>query len=71
MDTNRVKIARRTMTLFFLVDTSGSMDGDKIGSVNDAIRETVPDLQDLSDSNPDAAIKIAALPSSLNENRIC
>lgn len=62
MDTNRVKIARRTMTLFFLVDTSGSMDGDKIGSVNDAIRETVPDLQDLSDSNPDAAIKIAALP---------
>lgn len=61
MDTNRVKIARRTMTLFFLVDTSGSMDGDKIGSVNDAIRETVPDLQDLSDSNPDAAIKIAAL----------
>lgn len=61
MDTNRVKIARRTMTLFFLVDTSGSMDGDKMGSVNDAIRETVPDLQDLSDSNPDAAIKIAAL----------
>ena len=61
MDTNRVKIARKTMTLFFLVDTSGSMDGDKMGSVNDAIRETVPDLQDLSDSNPDAAIKIAAL----------
>jgi len=61
MDTNRVKIARRTMTLFFIVDTSGSMAGAKIGSVNDAIRETIPDLQELSDNNPDAAIKIAAL----------
>ena len=61
MNTERVKIARRTMVLFFVVDTSGSMAGDKIGSVNDAIRETVPDLRDLSDGNPDASIKIAAL----------
>lgn len=61
MDTSRVKIARRTMTLFFIVDTSGSMAGAKIGSVNDAIRETIPDLQELSDNNPDAAIKIATL----------
>ena len=61
MNTERIKIARRTMVLFFMVDTSGSMSGDKIGSVNDAIRETVPDLQDLSDSNPDAAIKVAVL----------
>lgn len=49
------------MVLFFVVDTSGSMSGDKIGSVNDAVRETVPDLRDLSNNNPDAAVKIAAL----------
>lgn len=61
MNTERVKIARKTMVLFFLVDTSGSMSGDKIGSLNDAIRETVPDLKDLSSGNPDAAIKIATL----------
>lgn len=61
MNTERVKIARRTMVLFFVVDTSGSMSGDKIGSVNDAVRETVPDLRDLSNNNPDAAVKIAAL----------
>jgi len=59
--TDRVKIARRTMVLFFVVDTSGSMSGAKIGSLNDAIRETVPDLRELSDNNPDAAIKIAVL----------
>lgn len=61
MNTERIKITRRTMVLFFVVDTSGSMSGDKIGSVNDAIRETVPDLRNLSSGNPDAAIKIAAL----------
>ena len=61
MNTERIKIARRTMVLFFVVDTSGSMLGDKIGSLNDAIRETVPDLRNLSSGNPDAAIKIAAL----------
>ena len=61
MNTDRVKIARKTMVLFFLVDTSGSMSGNKIGSLNDAVRETVPDLKDLSSNNPDAAIKIAAL----------
>jgi uncharacterized protein YegL len=58
---DRVAIARKTMVLFFLVDTSGSMTGEKIGSLNDAIRETVPDLKDLSSDNADAAIKIAAL----------
>lgn len=58
---DRVAIPRKTMVLFFLVDTSGSMSGEKIGSLNDAIRETVPDLNDLSINNADAAIKIAAL----------
>ena len=31
-----VSVPRRTMTLFFLIDTSGSMQGNKIGAVNDA-----------------------------------
>lgn len=66
MNTERVKIARRTMVLFFLVDTSGSMYGEKIGSLNDAMFETIPDLKDLSSSNPDAAIKIAVLQIDTN-----
>ena len=45
------------MVLFFVVDTSGSMQGDKIGALNDAIRETVPDLKDLSENNADAKLK--------------
>ncbi len=56
-----VEIARRTMTLFFIVDTSSSMAGAKIGAVNTAIREVLPELNDLSSENADACIQLACL----------
>lgn len=59
-----VSVPRRTMTLFFLIDTSGSMSGNKIGAVNDAIVNVLPMLDDISSSNPDAEIKVAALEFS-------
>lgn len=59
-----VEVPRRTMVLFFLVDTSGSMSGSKIGAVNSAIEEVVPELKDISEDNADAQIKIAALQFS-------
>lgn len=59
-----VSVPRRTMTLFFLIDTSGSMSGNKIGAVNDAIANVLPMLEDISSSNPDAEIKVAALEFS-------
>ena len=54
-------IAKKTMHLFFMVDTSGSMRGAKIGAVNDAIRNVLPIVREISDYNADAEIKIAAL----------
>jgi len=59
-----VPIPRKTMTLIFMVDTSGSMMGSKIGEVNSAIEEVIPELRGLSDSNADARIKIAVLEFS-------
>jgi uncharacterized protein YegL len=61
---SNVPIPRRTMVLFFLVDSSGSMAGDKIGQVNSSIEEVIPDLRDLSSGNADAQIKIAVLEFS-------
>ena len=55
---------RRVMTLIFLIDTSGSMEGVKIGQVNDAIENTLPQIQDISAQNADAEIKIAVLEFS-------
>lgn len=59
-----VEVARRTMVLFFVVDTSGSMSGSKIGTVNAAVEEIVPELKEISESNADAQIKVATLAFS-------
>lgn len=56
---------RKIMTLFYLVDTSGSMQGDKLGSVNSAMEEAiVSDLPDISTANDDAEIKVAIMQFS-------
>lgn len=63
-------IPRKSMVLFFLIDTSGSMSGSKIGAVNAAIEEVLPELKDLSASNADAEVKIAALEFANSANWI-
>jgi len=60
----KIEIPRKTMVLFFIIDTSGSMEGKKIGTVNQAIREVIPEIKDLSDNNADSLIKIAVLEFS-------
>ena len=59
-----VSVPRRTMTLFFVIDTSGSMEGNKIGAVKDAVVNVLPMLDEISQTNPDAEIKVAALEFS-------
>jgi uncharacterized protein YegL len=62
--TDKIEIPRRTMTLFFVIDTSGSMDGSKIGAVNTSIEEVIPAIKEVSNDNADAQIKIAVLEFS-------
>lgn len=56
------KIVKRQMVLFFVIDTSGSMQGSKIGAVNTAIREVLPELKDAGGSDVD--LKVACLTFS-------
>ena len=48
-----VKVGRRTMVLFFIIDTSGSMRGAKIGQVNAAIEGILPKIKEISKENAD------------------
>ena len=59
-----VEVARRTMVLFFMVDTSGSMEGSKIGTLNAAIEDVIPEIRSISEENADAQIKVAVLEFS-------
>ena len=52
-------IARKTLVIFYLVDTSGSMSGTKIGTVNTVMEETIPEIRDIGGS--DSEIKVAVL----------
>lgn len=62
---NTVPAPRRVMTLFYMVDTSGSMAGKRIGEVNHAMQEVIQsDLPEISASNDDAEIKVAILKFS-------
>jgi uncharacterized protein YegL len=55
---------RKIMTLFYLVDASGSMTGEKIGKVNAAMEECIPDLKEISRENDDAEIRVAIMQFS-------
>lgn len=57
-------IKKRTAIVFFLIDQSGSMSGKKIGSVNHAMGESIPEMCKLVEDNADADLCIAVLAFS-------
>ena len=57
-------VARRVLPIIYVVDTSGSMYGERIAKVNQAMLEMPRVLQDISDNNPDAETKIGVLQFS-------
>lgn len=59
-------IARKVLPIIYVLDTSGSMYGERIAAVNEAMNETMEVLKDVSAHNPDAEIKIGVLQFSTN-----
>jgi len=61
----KTKVApRRVLPIIYVLDTSGSMTGERIASVNEAMNETMEVLKDVSAKNPDAEIKVGVLKFS-------
>ena len=57
-------IERQELNLIFVIDRSGSMDGEKIGAVNNAIRDVMTIMPEIQEDTADANIKISALTFS-------
>ena len=55
---------RKVMTLFYIIDTSESMNGSRIGTVNGAMEECRNLLKEIAKANDDAEIKIAVMQFS-------
>ena len=50
--------SKKSMTIFFLIDTSGSMSGTKIGTVNGTMEELLPDLIGIGGAETDISIAV-------------
>jgi len=58
------KIPAKKLVLFFVVDTSYSMEGAKIEALNNAVEEILPMVGQISKDNNDTEIEIAVLQFS-------
>ena len=58
------ELASRPLHFFWLVDCSGSMYGEKIGTVNHAIQSTIPEMVDAAKNNPNAQLMVRTLKFS-------
>ena len=50
--------AKKSMTIFFMIDVSGSMKGTKIGSLNSTMEELLPSLIGVGEASTDVKIAI-------------
>ena len=58
------ELATRPLHFFWMVDCSGSMWGEKIGVVNNAIQSVLPEMVDEAEDNPNAQLMIRTLKFS-------
>lgn len=57
-------MSRRPVHFIWLLDCSYSMLGDKIGSLNYAIREAIPEMRSVAEANPSAQLLVRSLTFS-------
>lgn len=61
-DRPRTRLARRPLHFFVVADCSGSMaSGGKMASLNTAVREMLPHLEDVAEGNPHADLRVRVL----------
>ena len=54
-------LATRPLHFFFIADCSSSMTGDKIQSLNQAIRESIPHMREVARGNPNAEVLVRSV----------
>ena len=64
MESLQEGIKKQELNLLFVIDNSGSMQGEKIGAVNNAIRDVMSIMPEIQEDTSDAEIKISALTFS-------
>jgi len=58
------KVSKRSLKIYWLVDVSGSMSGEKIATVNRAIKACIDPLKDAADDNHEAQMYVRVMKFS-------
>ena len=59
---NATAVSKKSLVIFFLIDTSGSMKGKKMGELNTVMEELIPEIRRVGEADTD--VKIAVLTFS-------
>ena len=55
-------VSRKSLVIFFIIDTSGSMNGTKMGELNTIMEELIPEIRHVGEA--DTEVKVAVLTFS-------
>ncbi len=55
-------VSKKSLVIFFLIDTSGSMRGTKMGELNTVMEELIPEIRRVGEADTD--VKLAVLTFS-------
>ena len=61
-------VSKRDLKIYWLIDTSYSMNGEKIATVNRAIKACIQPLRDAAEDNPEAKMVVRAMKFSVGAN---
>ncbi len=55
------EVAKRTLHFFWLADCSGSMAGTKMATLNQSIREVLPEIEEVVKDHPEVRVEMRAI----------
>ena len=62
---NATGVSRKSLVIFFLIDTSGSMKGTKMGELNAVMEELIPEIRRVGEADTDVKIAVLTFSTSV------
>lgn len=58
-------VSKKSLVIFFLIDTSGSMKGTKMGELNTVMEELIPEIRRVGEADTDVKVAVLTFANSV------
>ncbi|MBR1723851.1 MAG: hypothetical protein IJ723_02360, partial [Ruminococcus sp.] len=58
-------VSKKSLVIFFLIDTSGSMRGKKMGELNTVMEELIPEIRKVGEADTDVKLAVLTLSTGI------